>query len=507
MKKIYFFLLTTPFITACHSLSIQKSVKNLEKPQEVIDHSYLQFQADWHYMKGEQESSRGFYSQAIYLFNQALIYDPDSFYLRFRLTDEYLKAGLYLQAFKQCNTLLGKQPNNIALRLKVGKIYEKNKMYNKALAEYDKVLKKNPYHIEALYQKAVLHVQKEEFLQARPIFRTLSQVEEGDRLHKIHYFLGRISKRIKQDKEAVFHFKKSLYLRPDFIFPVLELFFLYQTTNQKSKAIHVLEEFQKAAGFHPRISISLFHFHVQKGNWDKAIEYLQPFLKEDPGNWIIQTQLAWVWGQKREYEKAISIIKKTVLTHPHVSSRIYTLYAGFLEQKKDFSEALNVLLKASEVFPKDTEVLFYTGVMYDQLGNTDQTIKWMKNVLSIDANHVEALNHLAFIYAELNRNLEFAERMVVKALSLSPNDSYILDTAGWVFFKRGKILKALKYLKRAYQNNNSEGLIAEHLAEVYYYLNMVDKSIALYKKAIGLEKNENRKRKLQEKLLSIQLAV
>ena len=268
-----------------------------------------------------------------------------------------------------------------------------------------------------------------------------------------------------------------------------------------------MEEFQKTAGFHPQISISLFHFHVQQGNWDKAIEYLQPFSETDPGNWVIQTQLAWIWGQKQEYEKAISLIKETILAHPHVSSQVYTLYAGFLEQKKAFSKALEILLKASEIFPKDTEVLFYTGVMYDQIGQTGQAIKWMKSVLSVDINHVEALNHLAFVYAEQSENLELAEQMVLKALSLSPNDSYILDTAGWVFFKKGKITEALKYLELAYQNNNSEGLIAEHLAEVYYYLNMVDKSIALYKKAIGLETNEDKKKKLQEKLLSIQLAV
>ena len=507
MKKIYFFLSAVPFITACHSLSIQKSVKNLEKPQELIDHSYFQSQADLYYIKGERESNEGFYLKAVGLFNQALIYHPDSFYLHSRLMDEYLKAGLYLQAFKQCNTLLKRQPNNMVLHLKLAKIYEKNQMYNKAVSKYDWILNKKPYHIEALYRKAVLHIQKGEFLPARPLFKTLSQIEEGANLYKIHYFLGQINKKIGKNQKALFHFKKSLRLQPEFMLPALELFFFYQTTNQKNKAFRILEDFQKVAGFHPQVSMSLFHFHVQQGNWDKAIEYLQPFADADPGNWIVQTQMAWIWGQKEEYEKAISIIERTVLLHPRVSSQIYTLYAGFLEQTKAFSKALDVLLKASEIFPKDTEILFYTGVIYDRLGRTDQTIKWMKQVLSVDTDHVEALNHLAFVYAELNKNLESAERMAVKALSLLPDDSYILDTAGWVFFKRGKPTEALKYLERAYRNNNSEGLIAEHLAEVYYYLNMVDKSIALYKKAIGLETNEDKKKELQEKLLSIQLAV
>ncbi len=234
---------------------------------------------------------------------------------------------------------------------------------------------------------------------------------------------------------------------------------------------------------------------------------MQSLSQRYPENWLIQMQLAGVWGQKKEYKKAIALMEKIILTYPRVSSKIYTLYVSLLEQKRDFPKALDVLLKASKIFPKDPDILFYKGFVYDQMGQTEQAIKQMKKVLRINTNHVNALNHLAFVYAELNKNLESAEQMVVKALSLSPNDSYVLDTAGWVFFKRGKAKEALKYLEMAYQNNTSEGLIVEHLAEVYYHLNMIDKSIALYKKAIGLETNEHKRKKLEEKLLSIQLDV
>ena len=506
MRKIYFFLLIIPFITACHSLSIQKSEKTLEKFQKTIDNSYFQSQADWFYIKGEQKSTQGFYHQAIDSFKQALIYHPNSFSMHFRLIDEYLQAGLYLQAFKQCNTLLIQQPDNIKLHLKMGRIYEQNQLYKKALVEYNWVLEKNVYHIEALYQKAVLHIKKKEFSLARPALITLSQIGE-DNLHKIHYLLAQVSKKENQMQKALFYFKKAIDFQPDFLPPTLGLFSFYHKSGQINKAIHILEEFQKNAGFSPQISLVLFHFHHQQKNWDKAIKYLQSFSEANPDNWLIQIQLARIWSQKAEYGKAIAIIKNILSVYPRVSSQVYTLYASFFEQQRDFSKALDVLLKASRIFPADTEVLFYKGFVYDQLGQTDQAIKLMKTVLKIDTNHVNALNYLAFVYAELNKNLESAEQMATRALSFSPNDSYILDTAGWVLFKRGKTEEALKHLERAYQSNTAEGLIAEHLAEVYYHLNMIDKSIALYKKAIGLETNEHRRKKLEKKLLSIQLDV
>ena len=505
MKKIYFFLLL-PFITACHSLSIQKSEIKKTEFQKTIDHFYLQSQADWQYIKGEYASTQGLHHQAIQSFKQALVYHPESFSISFRLTKEYLKAGLYLQGFKQCNILLKKYPHNINVHLTLGKIYEAHQLYKKAMVEYNWILEREPQNKEALYLKALLHIKKKEFASARFSLHFLSQIEE-ENLHKVHYLLAQLSKKQGQSKKFLVHLEKTLYFQPHFMLAALELFSFYRADGQINKAASVLEKFQKNTGFNSHISFLLFRFYSQQKNWDKAMKYLQSLAKSSPENWLMQTKIAWVWGQKKEYKKAITVMKDILKAYPRVSAQLYTLYASFLEENKDLSKALKVLSQASVFFPKNTEVLFYKGILYDQMGERNQSIQEMKAVLKIDTNHVNALNHLSFIYAESNENLEKAEQMIMRALLLSPRDSYILDTAGWVLFKRGKVKEAVQYLEKAYQQNKVEVLIAEHLAEVYYHLDMIDKSIALYKKAIGLETDENRKKKLEKKLLSIQLAV
>lgn len=505
MKKIYFFLLF-PFITACHSLSIQKTEIRKTDFQKTIDHFYLQSQADWHYMKGEYASTQGLHRQAILSFKQALVYQPESFSISFRLTKEYLKAGLYLQGFKQCNILLKKYPNNINLHLTLGKIYESNRLYKKAMAEYDWILKQESQNKEALYLKALLHIKKKEWEAARFSLNLLSQIEE-ENLHKVYYLLAQLEKRKGRVEHSLQNLEKSLYFRPYFILAALELFSIYKADGQMDKAAYTLEKFQKNAGFNSHISFLLFRFYSQQKKWNRALESLHSLAKANPKNWLIQTKIAWVWGQQKEYKKASAVMENLLTAYPRVSVRLYTLYASFLEEKKDLSKALKILSQGAAFFPKNTEVLFYKGVLYDQMGKKNQSIREMKAVLEIDNNHVNALNHLSFVYAESNENLELAEQMIMRALLLSPSDSYILDTAGWVLFKRGKVKEAVQYLERAYQQNKAEVLIAEHLAEVYYHLDMIDKSIALYKKAIGLETDENRKKKLEKKLLSIQLAV
>ena len=507
MKKIYFLLFTVPFITACHSLSIQKSKKPGETFSTLIDHSYFQSQADWHYIKGEQASAQGLYQPAIKAFKQALVYQPHSFSLHFRLLDEYLKEGLYLQAIKQCNMLLKNNPDKlVTLRLKKGEIYEKIKLYKKAHREYDQVLKKKPNHLKSLYKKARLHIQTKEFSSARSFLVTLSQLDKKNSA-KTHYLIAQVDMETNQMKQALFHLKKALKIQPDFVSPAWLLSSFYQKKKQTTKAINILEELQNNIGFSPRLSLALFYFYTQQKNTEKASAYLRSVLESYSTNWQIPIQLAWIWGQREEYDKAIPMIKGILSINPQVSAQLYILYAQLMEKTKNLSKTLEVLLKAARLFPTNTQILFYTAFTYDSLGQSDQAIKWMKKVLALDTNHVEALNHLAFIYAEQNKNLDLAEKMIVKALSFAPNDSDILDTAGWVFFKRGKMEQALAYLKQAYQNNPSIGAIAEHLAEVYYHLNILDKSIALYKKAIGLETNEFKRKTLEKKLLYLQLEV
>ena len=112
--------------------------------------------------------------------------------------------------------------------------------------------------------------------------------------------------------------------------------------------------------------------------------------------------------------------------------------------------ALSVLQIAEKFFPKHEEILFYQGILHHQMGKEQKAIDCMQAVLAVNTQNVPALNYLSFIYAEMNKNLKSAEQMAQQALSLSPGDSYILDTVGWVFFKRGKLNQAVKYLEQAY---------------------------------------------------------
>ncbi len=82
--------------------------------------------------------------------------------------------------------------------------------------------------------------------------------------------------------------------------------------------------------------------------------------------------------------------------------------------------------------------------------------------------------------------------MIRKALGEEPNNMSYLDSLGWVLFKRGKAKEALEPMKRAVERMKSEAeqiggsadaTILDHLGDVYFQLQEVDKAVLVWKEA------------------------
>lgn len=509
MHIIVLLFILLPFIISCQTtLSTSDSSLSSVRKQSQIDRYYLQNQSDRYYVKGEQYSQQLLHNKAISSFKEALIFNPHSFLLRTRLAEEFLSAGQELEAYELLQTLQIEQPKNKKIRLQLAELYKKHKLYKKALNEYSQLLKLNPKDPKTLYQKAFLHFHQSEYKQAEIILKKLKNYMPENDLYKLHYLQAQIYRKKNQTDQAFLALKKVVSLQPQFLLSILDMFFTYSETKYSKKLIPILEKYQDNIGSQPQILLLLAHLYQRHNYKDKAIELLQFLVEEKPENWEFQLNLAKMWSQKIGYEKqALNLMKNIVHAHPKASPEIYIIYADLLYQQQNLNSLPAVLQQAHSIFPKNTNILLYKALVHQETKQTDKAIDCLKAILKMDNNHINALNFLAFIYVETNQNLKLAEQMAIKALKLSPKNSYVLDTAGWVLFKNGKTSQALTYLEQAYADNTAESLIAAHLAEVYYEMDMLDKSIELYKKAIGLETDEGKKKELQKKLLFIQMDV
>jgi tetratricopeptide (TPR) repeat protein len=126
----------------------------------------------------------------------------------------------------------------------------------------------------------------------------------------------------------------------------------------------------------------------------------------------------------------------------------------------------------------------------------------MKAVIDADPTHAQALNYLGYTYAELGTNLDEAESLIKRAIEQEPDDGYIIDSLGWVYYKKGFYKKAIEFLEDATRLVPDDPTILEHLGDAYMKVDNLKKGLEYYNKA--LEKKEEDTKALEQKIQSVE---
>ena len=89
---------------------------------------------------------------------------------------------------------------------------------------------------------------------------------------------------------------------------------------------------------------------------------------------------------------------------------------------------------------------------------------------------------MGYSLAERNIRLGEAKDLISRALALAPDDPFIMDSLGWVFFRQGDLNKALSTLESAYKIK-PDPEIAAHLGEVLWAMQRKDDARRILKEA------------------------
>ena len=119
----------------------------------------------------------------------------------------------------------------------------------------------------------------------------------------------------------------------------------------------------------------------------------------------------------------------------------------------------------------------------------------MEMVIEIDPRHADALNYIGYTYADKGIYLDRALGLIERAIKYKPNSGYIVDSLGWVYFRKGQYDRALEELKRAITLCPEDPTINEHLGDVYFRKEDYGKALNSYKQALSLENADHERLK------------
>ena len=171
-----------------------------------------------------------------------------------------------------------------------------------------------------------------------------------------------------------------------------------------------------------------------------------------------------------------------------------------MERQEQYEQAEALFNRGLQKDPENVDLLFRLGVIYDKTGQKDAVIEQMKTVISIEPKNANALNYLGYTYAEMGKNLDEAERLIKVALEEKPDDGYITDSLGWVYYKKGLFKKAVKYLEKAVSLVPDDPIILEHMGDAYFKISQKEKALQFYKRSLSKKKKdrEHLEKKIQE---------
>jgi tetratricopeptide (TPR) repeat protein len=202
------------------------------------------------------------------------------------------------------------------------------------------------------------------------------------------------------------------------------------------------------------------------------------------------------------------------------------LHVELLAQAAQHNDAISegrALFKEYKGDEDRRKIRFTLSTVYSAAGEHEKAEEQLKVILEADPLDAHANNDLGYLWADRNRNLNEAERMIRKALELDrqqrntrdaigldvdrDNAAYI-DSLGWVLFRRGRLREAREQLEKAVRlpEGAHDPVVWDHLGDVYRRLKEERRAADAWRRAVKLfdegqrPQTDERYKDIQQKL-------
>ena len=150
-----------------------------------------------------------------------------------------------------------------------------------------------------------------------------------------------------------------------------------------------------------------------------------------------------------------------------------------------------------------SDILYRRGGSYERIKNYEEADKDLLHALRIRPNDAYTLNYLAYSWLERDYKINEAIEMLEIAYASKNNDPYIIDSIGWANYLIKDYQKAEKYLLRALELMPNDPIVNDHYGDILWMLNRKIQARYFWNNALKQEEIEKEmKKKIQEKLLN-----
>tara|TARA_R110002096_G_scaffold426165_3_gene635545 strand:- start:11072 stop:12826 length:1755 start_codon:yes stop_codon:yes gene_type:complete len=509
------------------------------------------------YIDGSKAKILEDFERAETLFQNAIKIDPYSAAAHFELGSVYGLLGKNDLAFKEFQRANELDPSNYWYKLSYATFLQSEQKIKESIKVFKELVEENPEKIELKYELSKLLFGVREYKES---IHYLNKIENDIGVNEeISFLKQRIYLSQNNIEAATEEVRKLIDKFPENINYYGVLADIYLSNNLQDKALEVYEQMQKLAPENYLVQFSLAEYHRSEGNQeaylislkkafsnsemdiDDKIKYFLNFYQVNTNNkekkeeglelceriveahpenakshalhgdflyfnnqvedakeaykqtiaidssrFPIWNQLLVIFSETRDNAGLLNYGKRATSLFPNQPT-VFLLYGLGLSEDKQHTEAIKVYEYATDLVIDNqalkSQLYSSIGDSYHEIGNHVKSDENYEKALSLDPNNVYVLNNYSYYLSLRKENLEKAKQMSLKSNELAPNQASFQDTYAWILYQLSEYKEANKWIDKALSTDGSSAVLLEHKGDIMYQLGDVEAAVKYWKKA------------------------
>jgi tetratricopeptide (TPR) repeat protein len=142
---------------------------------------------------------------------------------------------------------------------------------------------------------------------------------------------------------------------------------------------------------------------------------------------------------------------------------VYLRLADAFLRMGDGPRGIGALENARHLLPADPSILMDLAMLYEMAHDGTRALAAYRDLLKVQPDNAAALNNGAYLIAESNGDMDEALRDAMHAAKLRPQSPEIIDTLGWVYFKRKELADAFAAFAKLLQVEPGKQAYRDHM--------------------------------------------
>ncbi len=291
---------------------------------------------------------------------------------------------------------------------------------------------------------------------AKIIFEEMIELDPNN--PSAYFRLGIIHRIEKNNTSALKNFDKALALNPNLMDVFTNLIAVYASEKKYTTALSKCDDQLEKIDNSPVISSIILNLKA---------------------NLLLATQ---------KIDEGKRVLKESIEKNPAYITPYLTLAKILLSENKT-DETIDLYKTLIEKRPDQPSPHSLIGTLYEKQQKFDLAEDHYKKALAINPDYIPAVNNLAFLYAEQNRELNTALDLARQAKERIGKLPAIMDTLGWVYYKKTLYDSAVTEFEACIEKEPENPIFHYHLGLALNKLGEYIKAETALNKALELQKD------------------